>query len=598
MRRQLLLTIVAIAALGLASACDTDGGESAPLDPAETTTSVNESVQLALTNAAESMEFLDDSDFVDALFDDLALGDDSVACASPMPPDGFEDEWVDPCEGAMDQGGDAVDLELKEGAQEAADWLKDNVFTDANIESEGAEIVYLIPPSILCDGGGEPPVAVGSDGGAPMPPPDDEWNEEDWDEDGWEDEGWEDEEGSDEDCEQLFTDVPIRVAVSAGAGGAHVVKVLVGNDKVNPLTLSLHPEKISLELDIKEARAAIEDIADALGEDAPELPETLEGKLAVALEKNADLDYTISASVTQAVHVAGSFDGATYELTVAKADPAVSVRANGNDKELTVAVDWNAVDVTVPAKWLEGGQESQDCGAIAMPPPPEGSEEWTPEQWDEYYQNMEYPDDPCGDMGNEEDQEELTGNVSAHLGGASVSITLSEAMETLTFENLGLGDTTTAILRNGQQIIGVDFNKDHGRRLDAVLSDVDDMLQIQVDPALTVHVALDFANADGLVGDEAPAWTMDEDLAVTLAGAAKPTVGLHEDGLMVVDGTLTFSSTSTSDLVVNSGQCVEGDDSDGFAEGNMGAPEDWDEDWDEEEEEEHPFESLSIGICE
>ena len=116
------LTLPAALLLGLSfSACDSDssGGETTPPDPVATTAAVNSSVSLALNEAAEAFEFLNDSEMADELFG-LIDGDEATSdCAiggMPVnefgePMDGFED----PCEDMEEEDEEGFSVDFQEG---------------------------------------------------------------------------------------------------------------------------------------------------------------------------------------------------------------------------------------------------------------------------------------------------------------------------------------------------------------------------------------------------------------------------------------------------------------------------------------------------
>jgi hypothetical protein len=238
---------------------------------------------------------------------------------------------------------------------------------------------------------------------------------------------------------------------------------------------------------------------------------------------------------------------------------------------LSIDADLGALDVSLPAD-IFGGDES--CYM----------DEWG-------YETCEEEEGPDGQLG-------------FHLGGASASITLSSGDDdSLTVTNIGLGNTTTTATYNGAQIVGVDLNADHGRRLDLMVSVMDEIIEIGVLPALVLEVALDFANA-GDLAEDAPPWTMDEDLKASLTGTT-PTLSISEDGFKVLSGTLELSATSAETVTVEAGMCLLGGEAEeatpvAIGADTEGAPMPEEERWEEEDDDgdEHPFESLEAGVCE
>jgi len=181
--------------------------------------------------------------------------------------------------------------------------------------------------------------------------------------------------------------------------------------------------------------------------------------------------------------------------------------------------------------------------------------------------------------------------------------------EAITVTNMGLGDTTTTVSRDGDTLIGVDLNAAQGRVMDLTVTSEENAMNFQVDPALVLSLAFSLAGADGMF-EGAPSWLHDEVISVSLDGADRPEVRLdfgdeeadEEGGFSVVAGTLTLSSTSLEeDVVVEAGMCVvgaEGEEDDDMDREGMPGPRDGD-DWDEEDEEDsHIFSEIQAGSCE
>jgi hypothetical protein len=604
MRTRILLSALLMLGLSISACEGASDGETTPPDPAETTAAVNDSVQLALSEAAESFEFLNDSEMTDELFGLLGDDSDTMACASIPPFDEngepMYDGWEDPCDDMQyeDEGGEGFDIDWKDGAKEAAEWVGENVFTDANFEEvDGNSVIYLLPASLLCDlvDGDEPDDEGGNGGGgfsAGMPDMDCSCPEEaddeaceahmqecmdsmgDWPSE--EDPGPPMEQPDDEQdgksCEEIFTEVPLRLKVTA-SGSGHTIDLLVGDAKANPASAFLASDELSLELDFAGVTETWEILADAMGEDMPPMPETLEGRVKLGLKKNATDNYTVALSVVKAIHVAMDFDGESFNLQLAATEPTIAITADGNAKALSIDADLGALDVSLPAGIFGG----EDCYV----------DEWG-------YEECDGDDGPDGTLG-------------IHLGGASASITLSSGDEgdSLTVTNVGLGDTTTTATYDGAQIVGIDLNADHGRRLDLAMTTGEELFTIGVNPALVLEVALDFANA-GEMAEDAPAWTMDEDLTASLTGSS-PAISFSDEQMRVESGTLTLSATSADDVAVEAGMCMEGGDSgDGQSIGlgsSMEAPDGAEdpfmpEEEDEGDEDEHPFANMEAVQCE
>ena len=170
--------------------------------------------------------------------------------------------------------------------------------------------------------------------------------------------------------------------------------------------------------------------------------------------------------------------------------------------------------------------------------------------------------------------------------------------DTVSVTNAGLGDSTTTVSYDGQQIIGLDLNPNHGRRFDLSVTSLEDIVELAVDPALVLQVALDLAKAPDMAED-APEFMLDEDMTISLTGSS-PAVTMGDHGMRVESGTLLMSSTSTEDVIVEAGMCMEmdsGDDTDVLFDEESGEevfmPEE-----PEDEGDEHPFSAMKAAECE
>ena len=590
-------------------ACDSDsGGTSEPPTPAETTAAVNNSVQLALNEAAESFEFLNDSDLADELFGLLPGDEEDCGMMVPVPVDEFgepmeDGEMIDSCgEDGEDEGN--FDVDFKDAAKEMAEWVADDVLTESNVEEvAGNAVIYLLPTNLVCDAL-EGESDEGSDMSTSAAPPMDEDScqsacgegdcpdgMEDWECDSYQEQiamcvescmgadmGMEEppseypeDEPNDEDdgksCEEMFAEAPLRLRVTA-SGAGHKIDMLVGAKKSNPVSAFVAPTELAVELDVAGSMESLETLAEAAGEDSPELPKTLEGRVKLGLKKNAAESYTVALSVLQAIHVVLGMDDEDMSLKLGVSEPTIAITADGTAKALSMDLDLAAIDVSVPGSMFEGETCTYD--------------EMTGEEF-------------C------ESEDTMDGELALHLGGASVSMALTSGSDddTITITNAGLGDSTTTVSYDGQQVIGLDLNPSHGRRMDISLTSLEEMMELAIDPALVLKVALNLANAPDMVED-APEFMLDEEMTISLTGA-NPTMTMGDHGVRVESGTLLMTSTSTQDVVIEAGMCIEmgdeesvGEDTDRSDPGSF-IPEGSNE---ESGGGEHPFSNMKAVGCE
>ena len=314
----------------------------------------------------------------------------------------------------------------------------------------------------------------------------------------------------DPDCVQQVDDAEIRLYVTSPREGDIDVAVQVGPQKYNPLYFEFYANQLAVEVDLGGVKGAVEHLASVTGGDMPELPATMAGRVRAELRHNADDTMTGALSVLQAINVA---DG-DYALSVAKKDPFWEITADPANKKLSASLDLGTVDALFPITSTTVDSNGNETSS-----------------------SVDY---------------------DFHLGGASASTVLEAGADLLNITNVGLGDSTSTLDVDGEQVLAVDLNANDGRRYDATIEQTADGVRATVSPKLDLQVAMQFVNAADALGDVAD-WMMDDVLHVTLDGAAKPAVLFRDDGLEVVDGKLTVSLDKAGiSREADAGMCVMG----------------------------------------
>lgn len=522
-----LLCAAAVTTALLSAAC---GEEEAPvekLDAAAVSGSAVDNLRAIGTGAAESTDFV---------FDSGLLGYSREVADSGCAPGELDCVAEEPIDGSG----------LAQLVQDSADFLEENVLIEANLESSSASsVTYRLRPESLCDQAGSQTDPAPAGGGDVAP----------------------DAEG--DDCARILTDVPVRLVVSSPAEGDVDVELLVGDARANPVDFRLHRDELGLTVDLAGVKAAVLELAAAMGEEVPQLPEVVAGVVDLSLRRDGPQDYTVAFSVLSAVEIAGS--DPEYSIGIAVADPAFQLRLDGASRTATVDFDVAAVDVVAPldALWVRGEElcEPAEPGAEPM---------------------------PCGDP-----LPALLGTLAVHLGGASGELVYDGSSDRVTMTDLGLGDTTTTATLDGRPLLALDLNANAGRRLDLTAEKVADGVAATFTASLDLALAIDGATlADQL---DVPAWAMDEELRVTFDGAEAPRLVLLDamgDDTLPAPGTeqlrsvarveagrLTLSSSSlAAPIVVETDACLNHTES-APVDGGL------------ETEEPHPFSSASGGVC-
>ncbi len=462
---KLALFSVGVAGFGLL-ACGTGNkdGDPQPVDSATVRQALVGNSKAMAADISRTSQFLEGSSILNNGIGLAYRADVSVCAATPdgPPADCGPEPSAEPQE---------LDTDVNGIAAEWLDELERRVLADANIEAqEEFAITYLVSGAVACAVPGEP---------------------------------------LDAECVADVDAAQIRLVVTSPAAGDVDVDLLIGPNRVNPLSAQIHQDLVALEADL----GAIKDSAAHLGGitgEPIELPATFEGR--IRLELNAPSDHEVGAafSVLQAVKVA---DG-DYSFSIGQSLPAFSLKADSTAKTLVSTSNIGAVD---------------------------GS-----------FRNTTFSYDSASGA-----ETESSYDLGFHLAGLTGTTLLDVASEVLTVTGMGLGSSTSTMSVDGQRVAAIDLNAADGRTLNATVKvEADDALRIEVDPKFDVSLALEFAKAAGALG-EIDDWMLDDVLRITLAGAAKPAVLLRGEDVEVLAGSLTLELENAAIThTITAGQCL------------------------------------------
>lgn len=313
-------------------------------------------------------------------------------------------------------------------------------------------------------------------------------------------------------CAAQIDDAQIRFsAVLAGEDGLDIA-LAIGPQRAEPLTLELRQDRLALALDLAAAREAIAFLA---GDEA-DLPQVMEGVLALSLIVHGEADVSIEAAVRKAVRVDALLPGMEepFRLSTAAKDPVVGVRMNGAASELTFDLDLGRTDVSMP--WSQVSTSA--AGRL----------------------------------------------FAMSLGGISASTTLRAGDTAARITNLGLGDGTTTIKVDDHTLVAIDLNADAGRHFDLTVEPSESGLPTMLlKPGFDLSMAFDLQPlADA--GEVVESFMLNETYRIALTGDA-PAIqpveasldGTFAGGLRIVGGTLEISSSSAESVIlVEAGMCL------------------------------------------
>lgn len=315
----------------------------------------------------------------------------------------------------------------------------------------------------------------------------------------------------DAECVAELDRAEIRIHASLVGDDGIDLGLAIGPDRDEPVLLELRPARLSLVVDLAAAKNAVTHLA---GDEA-ELPEVMEGILALSLIVHAQDDISIEAAARTAVRLEVALPDmpAPFRFSTEAKDPLVAVRFQGTTQM----------------------EVSQDLGRTELSMP------WS--------------------LSSDSDAGEV---LSVVLAGMSATTTLRADATEAVIRNIGLGDGTTSIKLDDHTLFALDLNADLGRRFDLTIRPSDTGLPtFTLSPGFDLSLtfdntplieagdepAEDLINATyriSLTGDEPTIQPVDADLESSFAG-----------GIRVSSGTLTISSTGADEpIVVESGVCL------------------------------------------
>ncbi|MBI5511957.1 MAG: hypothetical protein HY903_24635 [Deltaproteobacteria bacterium] len=351
------------------------------------------------------------------------------------------------------------------------------------------------------------------------------------------------------DCMAKLDAMEIRVKVTVLDGDHNLdLELMVGPARANPIDFHLRTNSIAFDVDLAASKEALNHLASVLGEDAPGLPAAFAGVLRFSLTKNGEQDLSAAVSILQDLNIGGEYtdevyvpcdidpDGneicppptvVTHHLDVksAAADPLLSLRVQALEQKLTVAVDVNRTQITVPfAEVFDFGDRS--------------------------------------------------GDFIVDLAGLNFQAVLQEGVEGLLLSGVGFGDSQSSVRHGSVVIAALDLNAGLGRMLDQTTTIVDGWPTFSFDPGVALDVYLNLGYLDQFndpAGEPAPSFARDQTYSIDLtpgaAGVAQLTPfaaptpeSLNGDGIKVVAGALSAGTSAdpAATVTVGEGLCLFG----------------------------------------
>lgn len=332
------------------------------------------------------------------------------------------------------------------------------------------------------------------------------------------------------DCVEVLDKMQVRLVVTSPAVDTFNVAVQTGVNRINPLNLRVAPDKLGLEGDLGAAKASLEQLKAAMNLTELELPASASGKISANIERLADKSYKATLATLAPVRITD----AAMDIKLDVANPAATITLNGNTKQLTYAMDLAAIDIKLPFY------------------------EYT-------VREVEVTDE---DGFTYTDYEQLRGaqhSAQLQLGGLSAQITLDGLQNTIHATDLGLGNATSRLLIDQEEVFSVELNPTQGRRVDLSVDDSGAKPILEIKPALDLKMIFAMAKLQDKLQDlDVPGWMLNDTLTIKADGANPIRIEPQpNDSLKVLAGALTFSSlTQQKTHNIQANQCFGPSDDD------------------------------------
>ncbi|RDV37901.1 hypothetical protein DV096_12385 [Bradymonadaceae bacterium TMQ3] len=472
--------------------------EEQPVDALSVRQAVSESVGNSADAVAEGLAFLGES----SLFHDYVWSSsgDSACVGEPVePPIPGEEaggEEPMPCE---PEPVAPFEPDFDEERDEIRRVLEERIFADENVETASeTEVTYLLKGEVVCA---------------------------------------EEEELDRAECEEEVDALEIRLKARSFAEGEVDIDVMVGPDRLSPLSMAFGPARVAADLDLAILKDAAEFMAAEMGEELDaSFPQTMSGRLSAELSKSGD-EVALSVAVGQAIALAGEM----FSVDIAASPRALEIRSDSAARELSFEVDMGALALNFPTGDVE------ECYDVEVPGEP-GNYEFNCEVVEEGYQ------------------------MGAALAGIKGALSFLAAEDRLELRGFGLGASPAQVFVEGEEVAALDFNADHGRSLDLDLAKDGDDIAISMSPGLDLELMLALYRAQDVISD-LEAWMLDDVLSLVIDGDASPALRVGEAGVKVERGQLMMSSESADVVVeIEAGMCIgEVEPAEGSAEHPMSA---------------------------
>lgn len=328
----------------------------------------------------------------------------------------------------------------------------------------------------------------------------------------------------DSECRALVAALEVRLEVTKIDDGLDIA-LQIGPDRIQPTLFELRPDRLANEVDLGAIKAAwlfynTTHTTLGLSGTLETPPAAFAGVIRNAINVSGATAFDYQLSVTTAVQIEDDSADGRVSVQVAVANPLLKIAADGTNETATIQLALAAVDMDMPWDWFADGLSASATSRFTM-----------------------------------------------HLAGMSFLLEYSEATDTFTLSDIGVGDDATTMAKDGVTFFKLDLNPDSGRKFDIDIQPAPDFSTVAFEVAKEFDLALTMGfgavQAD-FEPDSFEAWMLDETFQVLLTGdgvsasvTPVPETQTFTGGLQVTKGSLTIeSSAAVSKVLAAEGQCV------------------------------------------
>lgn len=319
------------------------------------------------------------------------------------------------------------------------------------------------------------------------------------------------------DCAMDAAKSEPRVRVTSPVEGDIDLALLVTSSKIEVAMFHVHRNQFGVTSNLGNVYKAAK-LLDTSGDFADVTK--MEGVLATALVRNSDKNYSALFEVKESVHVVATDEGKPIDVRLDASNKTWELRLDGVAKTIAAAMNVGGLSIQAPIENLGDLVDS-------MP----------------VMQNVKASD-----------------AMKFVLGGINGSFTFDGTTDLLKFVGLGVGNKSTSVDVNGKRVFSLDVNPASNRRFDMTVSMADTSKPVVAfSPEFTSVFGFNFDSIKDRFM-ELPEFLLNDTLTFKLSN--QPSIRMHDNGVEVVSGTLTLTSTAhpESNISVAAGMCLVDDE--------------------------------------